>query len=129
VPIKRRFGEQIFAFYLFCWCAVSVAGALGQTTAERQTKFLVPELKPDSIVVKKYGNTMICISIDRAGRRTGKELTILNLQDPSATRLHWEKLGPFKENKNLDEQPWPIKEVKGKLGDTLPVLNKRSQGN
>ncbi len=108
VPIKRRFGEQIFAFYLFCWCAVSVAGALGESAAERQTKFLVPDLKPDSIVVKKYGHTMICISIDRASRKTGKTLTILNLQEPSSTRLHWEKLGPFKENKNLAERPWSM---------------------
>lgn len=101
VPLKRKFGEQIFMLYLFCWCAVSVAGALGQSAAERQTRFLVPNLKPDSIVVKMYGNNVICISIDRANKKAGKELTILSLQDPSPIRLHWEKLGPFKESKDL----------------------------
>ena len=104
VPIKRKFGEQIFIIYLFCWCAVSVAGALGQSAAEKQTRFLVPDLKPDSIVVKMYGNNVICISIDRTNKKTGKELTILNLQEPSTIRLHWEKLGPFKESKDLDVQ-------------------------
>ncbi len=105
VPIKRKFGEQIFALYLFCWCAVSVAGALGESAAERQTRFLVPDLKPDSIVVKMYGDNVICISIDRDKKKTGKVLTILNLKDPSATKLRWEKLGPFKENKDLAALP------------------------
>jgi hypothetical protein len=116
VPIKRRLGEQVFTLYLLCWCAVSVAGALGQSAAERQTRFLVPDLKPDSIVVKMYGNYAICISIDRAGKKTGKELTILNLQESSPTRLHWEKLGPFKENRD-GKGRLPVTKV-----DNMPVI-------
>lgn len=116
IPIKRRLGEQVFTLYLLCWCAVSVAGALGQSAAEKQTRFLVPDLKPDSIVVKMYGDYVICISINRTGKTTGKDLTIINLQEPSTLRLHWENLGPFKESKD----PGARSSVTGV--DNLPVI-------
>jgi hypothetical protein len=98
-PIHRRFGSQTVLVLIFCWCAIILAGVLGRTSAEHQHRFLVPDIRPDSVVVRIYGNDIICVSVDKAQRKIGNEMTVLDLQGPNIVRLSWENIGPFEGNK------------------------------
>jgi hypothetical protein len=98
-PIHRRFGSQTVLVLIFCWCAIILAGVLGRSTAERQTRFLTPDIKPDSVVVRIYGNDIICVAVDKYGHRIGSDMTVLDLRGPSTVRLRWENIGPFVGNK------------------------------
>ncbi|HOI06035.1 MAG TPA: hypothetical protein PK213_02775 [Deltaproteobacteria bacterium] len=94
-PIHRRFGSQTVLVLVFCWSAIIFAGALGRTNAGHQTRFLVPDTRSDSVVVRIYGSDIICVSVDRANKRIGEELTVMDLQGPGSVRLRWENIGPF----------------------------------
>lgn len=105
-PVHRRFGSQTVLVLIFCWCAIILAGALGRTTAERQQRFLVPDIKPDSVVVRIYGDDIICVSVDKGQKRIGSDMTVLDLHGPNTVRLSWENIGPFQGNKPVPKKSW-----------------------
>ena len=104
-PIHRRFGSQTLLGLIFCWCAIILAGVLGRATAERQQRFLVPDIGTDAVVVRIYGNDIICISVDRAQKKIGNEMTVLDLRGTQTVRLRWENVGPFEGTKPPAKKP------------------------
>ena len=53
-------------FAVYCYFVATIVNFTGVATAEGQTQFLVPIGNPNMVVVKIYGDTLICAKADLA---------------------------------------------------------------
>ena len=74
--------------------ALVVSYNAGQVTALRIRTFLVPSTIPDTVVLRIYGDKLVCAPLDRESSRLKGGFTVLKLGENSKVVLRPENLGP-----------------------------------
>lgn len=67
----------------------------GIAQAKKQTEFMVPSTYPNSVVLRVYGDNMICAPFNRTDNTTQKRFFIIEMGDSSTPLLNVEKVGPL----------------------------------
>lgn len=72
------------------------AGAEGRRNAMTQTVFLIPSTYPQSVVLRVYGDTLVCAPFDQQNRTVESSFFFIRLGDASEVRLTPRKVGPLR---------------------------------
>lgn len=68
---------------------------VGYNTAQRQTDFLIPSTHQDSVVLRIYGDNLICAPFDIKTKEVEKTFFVIKLDDESRPQLRLVRLGPL----------------------------------
>ncbi|SDS97653.1 hypothetical protein SAMN05216490_2216 [Mucilaginibacter mallensis] len=71
----------------------------GQGTAMKQTKFECVTGHNNMLVIRKYGDLLICNSVDTIHKTPTKQLVILKISDKNAIALSEISIGPLRDSK------------------------------
>lgn len=102
---KNRAGNH-FSVVVIIYIFYVVSLLYGRSTAKHETWFLVPSSNPKSVVVRKYGDKIICSEVDLDRKtRTNRFFIITEGADPALT-FEWKEIGklndPSEPNKAKD---------------------------
>lgn len=91
---RKRLDLEMFVFFIAIYFARVISAALGEAEALNQKTFLVASGYPDSVLVRVYGDKLICAFIDLERKRPLKNFYIANSGDAG---LHFEArdIGPL----------------------------------
>jgi hypothetical protein len=92
--IARRYGG-VYQLIYFLALVLFVTYYAGQADAFRERTFLVTESVPESVVLRIYGDEMICAPFDRSTRTVEPRFTLLRLSANSIPSLRREQIGPL----------------------------------
>lgn len=93
----RFFGREILIIILVILVVLVLSYLAGVSQAKKQTEFLIPSTYPDSVVMRIYGDNMICAPFDRQEKEIEGNFFVLKVGDKLSLRL--EKVGPLKPRK------------------------------
>ena len=68
----------------------------GVWQARRQEHFFVPSIAPDTVVLRIYGNRLICAPVDRTTKQITRDFLFLRLGDDPEMVLRSERIGPLR---------------------------------
>jgi len=74
---------------------VILAHCAGIAKANKQTEFTIPSTYPNSVVLRVYGDSLICTPFSRTDNTTQKRFFIIKMGDSSTTLLNVEEVGPL----------------------------------
>jgi hypothetical protein len=92
---RKRLDLELVVFFAAIYIGRLISSALGEAEAFNQRTFLVPSTYPDSVVVRVYGDKILCAGIDLASKKPTQQIYILTAgTDPS---LHFDsrEIGPL----------------------------------
>ena len=87
-----KWGKVIFALVLIGYV---VSFYLGVFYANWNPKYLVRHSNPEMVVLRIYGDKMICAKFDRSKKELQKDIFILKASDDSTTSYKMETIGPL----------------------------------
>jgi hypothetical protein len=90
----RLFGKNS-AYILVMYLAWVYATALGEGTAYKQTRFLVPERHPDSIIVRIYDSNAICAEFDPETKKLTKRYWVSSTDVKDFGAFEMKVIGPL----------------------------------
>ncbi len=93
--IKSRFGTGIFVIFLVMSLGSQVCNSLGNAEALAQKTFLIPSSYPDMIVVRVYGDRVICSQFDKKLKKPLKKFAVLQFGKDVSTIFSAEDVGPL----------------------------------
>lgn len=91
----KRVGITIVSFGILLLLFLGVMFCVGYNTAVNQTDFLVPSTREDSVVLRIYGDSLICATFNIETREVDKTFTIIKLDDEPRPQLRLVRLGPL----------------------------------
>jgi hypothetical protein len=97
--VKSNTGAIIFVVIIFVILFLGGMFLNGYNMARGQTDFLVPSTHQDSIVLRIYGNNLICAPLNGKTKEVEKSFFIIKLDDEPRPQLNLMKLGPLKSPK------------------------------
>ena len=77
----------------------------GQATAMSQKDFFVPSTNQNSVVLRIYGDNLICAPFDRGNKTVERSFFVLKVDDDPRPVLTLEKVGPLTSKANDSEKP------------------------
>jgi prepilin signal peptidase PulO-like enzyme (type II secretory pathway) len=92
--IARRYGG-VYQLIYFLAIALFVTYYAGQADAFRERTFLVTESVPECVVLRIYGDEMVCAPFDRSTRKVEPRFTLLRLSANPIPSLRREQVGPL----------------------------------
>lgn len=92
--ISSRLGCSAFSLFAFVILGSVLAGCIGNAAALNKTSFLVPSSKPDSVVVRSYGDKLICVPLDPTTKKPQKRVFFLSSTDRTL-QLDIKTIGPL----------------------------------
>ena len=93
--LARRFGVGPYNLVLSLLMALVVIYFAGQSEAMRQSRYLVTSTSPEMVVLRIYGDKMICAPIDRDSGEIEPRFTVLKVADDPELVLQLEEVGPL----------------------------------
>jgi len=72
----------------------------GRAHALKQTEYLFPSTYEQSVVLRIYGDNMICAPVDRDKKEVQRSFFVLNVSGATPPTLKLEKIGPLKSANN-----------------------------
>ncbi|MEA3490148.1 MAG: hypothetical protein U9R44_07440 [Candidatus Omnitrophota bacterium] len=99
VRLVKIFGQKYIMFILNVVILIVFTRLLGQIYASRTETFPVPLKSPDSVVLRIYGDKLICAKFNRKEKTIEPVFSIYNTTDPLRQELRLEKVGPLKPEK------------------------------
>jgi hypothetical protein len=72
-----------------------ISSTVGESEALRKTNFIVARISPEAVVLRIYGDKLICAPFYRETKETEKSFFILNKADISKISFRIEKIGPL----------------------------------
>jgi hypothetical protein len=72
-----------------------VSNSTGQINAQRQDKFLIVYSVPEKVVLRIYGDNLICVPFDRERKRVTRSFVIRKMGDNPDIKLNVEMVGPL----------------------------------
>jgi hypothetical protein len=93
--VRARLGRSGSLLLAFVFLGSLLAGILGNSTALRQTSFLVPSSNTNAIVVRYFGDKFICAKLDPNTRRPIKTFVILSANSDTNLEFKSEEIGPL----------------------------------
>jgi hypothetical protein len=89
---------------IFLIMALIVTYYAGQSSAMRQHEFLIASTFPDFVVIRTYGDTMICAQFDKNEQIVHPVFRFLKIAEDSDIIFTLEKIGPIKQITNTPER-------------------------
>ena len=71
------------------------AAIVGTEHATKRVSFLVASTKPETVVLRIYGDRMICASFNRITRQVEPNFVLLKVAEDPRLRLRLEPVGPL----------------------------------
>ena len=73
-------------------------GTMAHAVRQARTKerFFVPSTAPDTVVLRIYGNRLICAPVDRTTKQIARAIQVLRLGDDPKMVLRSERIGPLR---------------------------------
>jgi hypothetical protein len=102
--IAQRIGRPFITIMIFLGLITYLYYFAGYTTALKQSEFLVTDTSPERVVLRIYGDKMICAPFDRITRTVEKNFVILKMSEDPNVALHLEKIGPLSPEKTPSTQ-------------------------
>jgi hypothetical protein len=101
--IKLPNGSRIPRLKLYILVALlilfpSASWLEGLDRAQGLTSFLVTPRSPEMVVLRTYGDEMICAPFDRDTREVYQSFVVLKVGDDPNLMLHYEEVGPLRPN-------------------------------
>lgn len=97
----RKIGMRNILILFFIIPLLFVASNFdGGDTAKRQEEFLIPSTNQQLVVLRIYGDNLICAPLDREAKEIERSFYILEMSD---TVLTPEKVGPLSVSSNIQE--------------------------
>jgi len=93
VVVRDRFGNAPIIIVLIFLFGITIAGTAGRSEAIKQEEFLVTNTTPEMVVLRIYGDNMICVPFDRITGEIEKDFTVLKITDDSDLVLKLENIG------------------------------------
>lgn len=101
IPLVGR-GPAIAIVYLSIFLILS--SEAGRSRALKQDEFLIIKASPELVVLRIYGEKLICAPFDRTTKEITRTFTILKTGDDPNLKLSLEKVGPLHIKKQTDEK-------------------------
>jgi hypothetical protein len=115
--IDKRFGYRHAGFLiLLAFQGLILINLAGLTKAEKQEKFLITNTTPAMVVLRVYGDNMICAPFDRSNKEIKKGFVILKIAEDKQLVLNLENVGPLRPvekltSESLTPTPTPTPEI------------------
>jgi hypothetical protein len=93
--ITKRLGPESGQFILFLIIGTGLAQGASYGQALNQSEYLVTNTSPELVVVRIYGDNIICAPLDRATNEVQSTFTIRKVADDPKLTLTVETLGPL----------------------------------
>lgn len=106
--ISQRAGRPVITIVTFLGLIACLYYFAGYTTALKQSEFLVADTSPERVVLRIYGDKMICAPFDRTTGTVEKNFVILKMAEDPSMALHLEKIGPLSLEKTTSTQIYSL---------------------
>jgi hypothetical protein len=93
--VKSNTGATIFVIIIFVILFLGAMFLGGYNMAKGQTDFLVPSTHQDSVVLRIYGDNLICAPLNIETKEVEKTFFVIKLDDEPRPQLNLVKLGPL----------------------------------
>jgi len=93
--IGKRSTVIIFITFFVSFILVTLSFLVGTVNATKQTDFLIPSTNNSSIVLRIYGDNLVCAPFDRASKIMQREYFIIKLGESPTTSFKMENIGPL----------------------------------
>jgi hypothetical protein len=93
--LKKRLGVDIGLFLFLLLVGGFLIHNAGRSKALTQRTFLVTNTSPEMVVLRIYGDKMVCAPFDRTTREVDQSFVILKIAEDSHLMLHREEIGPL----------------------------------
>lgn len=93
--VARRLGRGLYSILYVLMLALYVTYHAGQSTALRQSRFLVTPTSPEMVVLGVYGDKIVCAPFDRDSRQVEQSFVVLRLAEDPNLALRPEDVGPL----------------------------------
>ena len=111
----KRFGVGPYNLLLSLVIALLVIYMAGQSAAMRQSSYLVTSTFPEMIVLRIYGDNIICAPFDREAREVEPSFIVLRIGEDPELMLYSESVGPLslrmqtsRVNDSSSQSPIPV---------------------
>jgi hypothetical protein len=94
--LAQRLGVGPYNLMLSLLMALVVVYYAGQSAAMRQDRYLVTSTSPQMVVLRVYGDNIICAPIDRNSGSIEHSFTVLKLGEDPDLMLYSEQVGPLR---------------------------------
>ena len=106
--IAIRFGRNIVLLIIFIILGILLSQSIGTAQAFNQSDFLVTNTSPEMVVLRIYGDSLICAPFDRGTKEVQNSFKVIKVSD-SNLLLTLEKIGPLHPvNLQVKTPPTPI---------------------
>ena len=92
---RKRLDIELVVFLVVLYLAYLLSSTLGEAEAFNQRVFLVPSTQPDSIVVRVYGDKILCAAIDHNAKKPLKQFYILTAGVDKSLHFDAKEIGPL----------------------------------
>lgn len=93
--ITKHIGWATIGILCFVLAVLLLSYLSGEDTATRQEYFLVPSTNTDAVVLRIYGDRLICTQLDEQSNEPDGRLFVLQLDDEPRPVLSLQKVGPL----------------------------------
>lgn len=97
--------------FLLILCLLLMAGLTGDSQASKRENFLMISGEDDIVVLRIYGDRLICAPLDRVDRTVHRSILIMVNSPGKPLRLDWEKVGPLKLVPMMDKKQDAISNI------------------
>lgn len=92
---RKRLDLELVTFLIAMYFARLISSSLGEAEALNQRVFLVPSAHPDSVLVRAYGDKILCAEVDPKTKKLMKQLFILTAGSDEALHFDTKEIGPL----------------------------------
>jgi hypothetical protein len=93
--IPKKILKDLFPLFIFIYVSVVIAQAVGRASAYNQTDFLILSNISDTMVVKKYGDKMICCKYDPKTKSVDDNFFVIEAGADRNITFKMAKIGPM----------------------------------
>jgi len=97
--LLRIFGHKNIMLIINLFLCVNLTQMAGEISASKKMQFFVIPSSPEKVILRIYGDNLVCAEFDRKTSSLKREISIYKLTDPQAQNLKFEALGPLKVEK------------------------------
>jgi len=100
----------------------SITHAIGRAIALNQSEFLVITTSSEMVVLRAYGDKLLCAPFDRTKKEVKRTFSILKIAEDSNLKLSLEEVGPL----HMEKEPTEVlKKSISAPTDSLEGLKKK----
>lgn len=90
---RKRLDLELVIFFIAMFFARLISSSLGEAEALNQHQFLVPSSHPDSVLVRIYGDKMLCAAYDPKTKKLAKQFFILTAGTDQTLHFDTKEIG------------------------------------